>query len=121
VTSISVIPQNLDITIYAGDDFNIQLEFRTQAGNPRDVSGTWRAQIRSDKLTDPVTSFVVTTTDAASGVIYMTLDGNTTAQLLSTVVSTGSFLIYDLELTTPAGAVNTIIAGQLHIVSDVTH
>lgn len=68
------------LTIYRGDIYEHVITFTDAAGATFDVSGTWRAQIRTfgDEF---LASFAVDDTDAASGELTISLTKVETAAL----------------------------------------
>ena len=70
---INIRPQVLDLMLYAGDGIEFRL-ICTDSGNaPVDITGTVRAQIRLDRLSEdpPITEFAVGTVDAYQGIIVL--------------------------------------------------
>jgi PKD repeat protein len=111
-------PASRDLTIYRGDIYSHQLTFENDATPPAalDVhTYTFTAQIRDrrDRATGtPAASFTVDATQAASGIIVLSLSETDTAAL------TGSLYYWDLQVE-PIG--QTWLAGTVTVSGDVTH
>ena len=117
---INVQPQVLDLALYAGDGVSFRLVCTDPANAPIDVSGSVRAQIRVDRLTDdpPVAMFGVSAVDAYQGIIVLSLTGEQTKDLVGT---TGKFVgVWDIEWDAPDKEPRTLCQGKVECVSDVT-
>jgi hypothetical protein len=104
-----------ELTVFQGDDYTITLNFTDQAGDPADVSDRYfRAQVRSrrDSAAQLLADFVVDDNDAATGVVVLTLDAATTAELRRDCV-------YDIEQTV-GGLTTTLFYGMVRLTRQVT-
>lgn len=119
MATISLLPQTLDLSLYAGDGCEFKFICKTPAGAPVDVTGAVRAQIRETRLdASPVASFTVSLVDAYLGIIKISLTG---AQTQDLVEPTGKFSgVWDLEWDSATGEPRTLCQGNLECVSDVT-
>lgn len=110
-----MIPTSYPITLYHGDSYDWQFKLwldiaKTQ---PMDLTGvTPKAEIRKDTGTTPIYPF--TCAIVPLNTITMALSAEECAAI---PVSTYK---WDLQLTFPTGAVNTILAGSVTITPDVT-
>ncbi len=105
-----------DFECIRGDTFTRRLTFRDAAGEPVDMSGhTFAGQVRTDPDADdpPLAEFDFDTTDAADGVVDITLAAEDTAEF------TGAFVYYDIQ-STLGDVVTTAPRGRLILVKDVT-
>jgi hypothetical protein len=121
---IDVQPKLLDLALYAGDGFTIKLNCVDSDGDPVDMTGTVRAQIRlTPQAADPpLVEFASIMTDAWQGIVVLKLTGAQT-KLLSDDPSSvnGKFVgAWDIQWA-PAGAEpRTLSRGSVECVSDVT-
>lgn len=108
-------PANYPLTVRVGDTETISLTITDSAG-PINITGrTYAAQIRSTASSSTiVASFTCAIASAAAGTVTCTLPATTTAAL------TPQTAAFDLQETTAAGVVTTLLAGQVTIVQDVT-
>jgi hypothetical protein len=80
---ISLLPGQLDLHLYRGDDENFQVTM-TENGVPKVLpSAGWSAQIRARATADspPLAEITIDTTDAATGVLRFSLSGADTLAL----------------------------------------
>jgi hypothetical protein len=114
---VSVLPATLNLALYAGDSVTVSFTFTDASGNPLDMSGTWSAQVRSapGAADPPLAVFGVDTTQAASGVIVISLDDEATAAL-----PIATTLAWDLEQQTGTDTVRTTHRGSVTVTEDVT-
>lgn len=107
-------PQKVDITIYQGDSGSFRITMTGPLGTPVDISGaTWDGDIRRKTTdVDPVTTFDFVLVDGDTSSIDVVLSPEK-AELL-----TGKY-VYDIEMR-EAGAVTTLISGQIVAEEDVS-
>src|SRR4051794_29421853 len=80
-TVISLIPQVQDLKLYGGDGADLQITVSNGAG-PIDITGAIDAQIRASRVgTEILAAFTADTSDAANGIVYLSLNGSDTAEL----------------------------------------
>ena len=104
-----------DLEIYRGDAFSRTYRILDD-DTPRDLTGyAIAAQIRVTPNTDTAVSFTIDMTAAASGEVTISLLPNQTADLPQRSV-------WDLQLTSATNAddVETLVAGDVSLVLDVT-
>jgi hypothetical protein len=111
-----VIPGTCPITFVRGDDWAMTVDVNDSTETPIPLTGwTFRAQIRK-KVAD---KNVLVDLD-------VTLDSFMTNRLIlrlaseDTEVFTTTSGVWDLELTDPSGTVQTVLAGKVTIILDVT-
>lgn len=121
---INVQPQILDLALYAGDGISFRLTCKDSAGAPVNITGTVKAQIRTERLAPdpPIVQFTSDMTDAATGIIKLSLTGAQTQDLVEDVSSiTGKFRgVWDLQWTPTGLQPYTICQGSVECVADVT-
>jgi len=103
---------NLDL--YQGDLYSGVVTVRNEDGTNADITGySAKAQIRravADEDTDVVVDI---TTTVASPSVNLSIPSAITASL------SGDY-VWDLQLTTPTGAIITVIRGKAKVTSEVT-
>jgi hypothetical protein len=111
------LPSVLNLEEVQGDDWSITMNFIDTDGYAIDLStSTCTAQIRrgKSKTSSVVASFTVDATDAATGVLVLTL-GNASSNLLS-----AKTYYYDVQQSDYFAAVTTLVGGKITIQNDVT-
>lgn len=121
---INLLPEVLDLILYAGDGITFRLICTNAANAPVDITGTVEAQVRKDRLeeTDPIVEFSANMVDAYLGKISLSLTGEQTRQLVDHPSSKdGKFTgVWDIQWT-PAGLQpRTLCQGKVECVADVT-
>lgn len=103
-------PGAYHLDIYQGDVFTLSLDFDV------DLTGyTLEAQIRHDPDdTTPAETLTVTVTDAANGLVQLSLTAVETAALLP------QRYWWDLQWTDPSGDVRTILRGRATVTAEIT-
>ena len=83
---LDLVPQSMDIRLYAGDGVTIKLTF-LQDGQPLDMSnGEIKAQIRHSRLdleSPPAAFWAVEASESSGGIVILSLTGEETAALIS--------------------------------------
>lgn len=103
------------LSIYAGDDYDHVVTVVDGNDVPVDLSDrTWAAQWRKDEVSPNAVAFVVDSTNAAAGVLVVSMARSLTATLPRTGV-------WDLQGTYVVdGLVKTLLAGPVEARRDVT-
>ena len=121
---INVQPQILDLKLYAGDGVEFRLVCTDSAGDPIDVTGTVKAQIRLDRLSTstPVVEFTINSVDAYQGIIVLSLTGDQTTALMTDSSNTSGVFsgVWDIQWTPASSQPRTLCQGKVECVSDVT-
>lgn len=113
-TTIDARPATTDLYLYAGDDLQLTLTVTDSAGAAMDLTGyTAAAQIRAT-ADAPLAADFTTTIDTNTNTITLDMDGATTSALPLKGV-------WDVEITSAAGAVTTLAGGRVAVTADVTH
>jgi hypothetical protein len=104
-----------DITIYQGDTYAHELRLKTSANAVINItSRTYTGQIRKKRSTETAAAtFSYSITDAANGVVVLSLTSAVTANIAS-----GTY-VYDFQETNGA-TVTTLITGSCIIVGEVS-
>lgn len=113
---MTVPPATLNLAMYQGDHFTETFEqFDADGVTPLDRTGySYEAQIRAQhESSDPLVSFTINTSSLATGVIVLSLTAAQTADLPRTAV-------WDLEETSPAAVVTTLLKGTVTVEREVT-
>jgi hypothetical protein len=119
--SVTRLPPGLNLVMYAGDDFPFYVEAQYPNGDPWPLEGELLAQIRRRRSDDDVlTEFEIDTTDADEGIVYLSLTGEQTADLIPSGLE--SFTgVWDLEwVKTPTTDPVTLFQGTVRCNLDVT-
>ena len=110
--TVGNLPQQVNLQLYEGDDFNMTLTVTDNNGLSIDLTGgTAGAQVRIN--TDDATILASFDTSVAENVISLHLAGaDTTSLPLKTV--------WDCEIVAPDGTITTLVAGSINMTSEVT-
>ena len=110
MTTISALPTPIDLALYAGDDFRLDLAINDAYGQPVDLTGyTATAQIRTTRTdTDILAEFTAT---IEANVIHLHLAGADTATLDTPAV-------WDVQLA--GDDVTTLATGKVTTGAEVT-
>jgi hypothetical protein len=120
--TLSFRPTIVNLLLYAGDGLSIRLTCKDKAGNPIDISGSVKAQIRLDRLhpNEPaLAEFTVSLVDAYIGNIALSLTGTQTLSLLGD--GENKFVgVWDVQWTPSDLQIRTLVQGSVECVADVT-
>jgi hypothetical protein len=117
---VSVIPQRVDLAVYAGDGVELRLNaVDAKTGDSLDLAGEIGAQVKANRSdTEPITQFAVNTEQAADGILDLSLSGSQTAALLADSSQfKGS---WDVQWLADGEQPRTLVQGNLTCVLDVT-
>lgn len=103
-------PGTLHLDIYQGDDFSVDLDFDI------DLTGyTLTSQIRHEPSdSSPAETLTVTMTDAANGLVELSLTAAETADLIA------QRYWWDLQWTEPSGDIRTVLRGRATVTAEIT-
>jgi hypothetical protein len=108
------VPNQADLYVYQGDDFGAMVTVLNEDGTEADITGyTARAQIRPD-IADLANVSAEITTVVSSPYVNLSLLHDQTVELC------GGRYVWDLELTSPANAITTALAGKVFVTAEVT-
>lgn len=117
---ISVIPQRVDLVVYAGDGLALRLSsVNADTGDSLDLAGEIGAQVKANRSdTEPITEFTVDAEKAAEGILELSLSGEQTAALLTE--SSRFKGSWDVQWLADGEQPRTLVQGNLTCVLDVT-
>lgn len=112
VTTVSELPLPVNLALYTGDDFTMQLTVTNPDNTPTDFTGAVvTSQIRPKANSNAITaSFAVTVT---TNVITLMLSNQQTQPLV------GGF-VWDCQVLSESQEVTTLAAGKVNFTQDVT-
>jgi hypothetical protein len=111
---VGTLPERVDLTLYRGDDFHLDVTVTKADGTPLDLAGIVpTAQVREtpDAADPPLATFLVTVTDNVIGLHLTHLE----AALLDDTPA-----VWDLQLNDAAGGITTLVRGSVAVTLDVT-
>lgn len=114
--NLTSLPAPVNLSLYAGDDFAFTISVANPDGSAMDLTGyTVAAQIRATPTSSTVLgSFTCTlVTPPTGGIISCALPNTVTA----TLASGGAF---DVQMTSGASTITTLVAGTVTVTGDVT-
>lgn len=128
MANITIQPPVLDLSFYAGDGVAFKLICTDDAEPPApvNVSGTVEAQVRLDRATEdpPIVEFSSDLTQAAQGIIILSLTGEQTQPLVvhpSVKPGSGKFAgVWDLQWTKAGAEPRTLCQGKVECLADVS-
>lgn len=110
-------PATLNLEEVQGDDWLITCTFIDASGYAIDLSAsTFTCQIRRGKTRNSplAASFSIDTTDAATGIVVLSLSSAESALL------TGRYYYYDLQQIDSDGKYTTLLGGKITLIKEVT-
>ena len=111
VTTITALPDTVNLNLYTGDDFSMSLTLTNPDGSNTSLIGsTVLAQIRSALGAAIAASFVPS---ISGNVITLTLPNTATMNLIGKYV-------WDCQVTSTTGQIWTLVAGSVNFTQDVT-
>ena len=119
VPKISLLPEQLDLVLYAGDGAALRLTVTDNDSEPLTVTGEVSAQIRKTR-NDPtiLAEFTADLTDGATGLVVISLTGEQTAALIDTKpVFKG---VWDVQWEKDGSEPITLAQGKVECNADVT-
>lgn len=121
---ITAQPPVLDLSFYAGDGISFRLICTDNLDAPINITGTVEAQVRVDRTTvaDPVVEFSSDLTDAATGIIVLSLTGEQSQDLIDDPsTKKGVFLgVWDVQWIATGEEPRTLCQGKVECLADVT-
>ena len=104
-----------NISIYKGDSYTHEIRIRDSANANTNITGrTYKAQMRKSRSSSSIVlSFTVTISNAANGVIIMSLTPEATSS-----IDPGTYF-YDFEETN-SNYVTTLMAGKVSLTGQVS-
>jgi hypothetical protein len=119
-SKISLVPDSLDLALYAGDGATIKLTVIDNASAPLIVDGEVIAQIRRKRLdSEALLAFAVDLTEGSDGVVFISLTGEQTASLI--VDNKPSFTgVWDVQWRKTGKEPITLVQGAIGCVANVS-
>lgn len=116
---ISLLPEKLDLALYAGDGAVIMLAVQTNAGAALDVAGVVTAQIRKARVdVAALADFAVDSSGSALGIVTISLTGEQTAALIT---DENNFKgVWDVQWVPTDLEPVTLLQGKVECNADVT-
>lgn len=122
--AITLQPQVLDLSLYAGDGVSFRLICTDSDDVVVPITGTVMAQIRVDRIApdDPVVEFEANLANADEGIIMLLLTGDQTQEMIAHPSSSkGKFSgVWDVQWTPVGQEARTLCQGKVDCVADVT-
>jgi hypothetical protein len=120
-SNISLQPQELDLTLYAGDGIEFKLICTDTTDAPIPIAGIVKSQIRHARLdTTPVMELSVDLAEGAQGKIALSLTGEQTQDIVE-AGKKGKFSgVWDVEWTPTGAEPRTLCQGKVECTADVT-
>lgn len=117
--TVSLAPPKVDLALYAGDGANLRLVATDLDGEPFDLRGTVRAQIRQTRRDpEPLLEWAVEMAEAEQGIIALRLAGDDTRGLMK---EAGTFKgVWDCVWVMDGSEPVTLLQGDVHCELDVT-
>lgn len=112
-----------DISFTQGDSFIVTFTLKDSGGTPVSLAtATITSQIKTKQSATAaaLASFTVDATNAATGIIILTLPAATTSTFAVTKDDGSNVLYYDVQVTWPSTAVQTVVGGTITVLAQVT-
>jgi hypothetical protein len=119
IPKISLLPESLDLDLYAGDGASLQLTITDNDSAPLPVEGEIKAQIRKSRLdTTVLAEFNADLVNGPTGIVLISLDGEQTAALITDKpVFKG---VWDAQWKKADAPPITLVQGKVECHADVT-
>jgi hypothetical protein len=115
--AIDFTPKIVNLNLYAGDGAVFMINVNGDSG-PVDITGTVAAQVKPSYDGATAAAFAVDLTNAASGVIKLSMSGVDTASLVNNGMAyTG---VWDCQWTASGAQPKTLVCGSVKCYPDVT-
>jgi hypothetical protein len=118
-STVSLVPPAIDLKLYAGDGANLRLTATDLTGEPFDLRGIVRSQIRASRRDlDALAEWDVEMAEAEQGVVVLRLTGADTRSLMA---DSDKFKgVWDCVWTMADSEPVTLIQGDVQCDMDVT-
>jgi hypothetical protein len=119
MSQVVALPEQLDLSLYAGDDFSLKITRQDTTGSPMPMAGGFNGHIK-DTTGANITDFSCDSTDAETlGVLGVSLTAAQTRDMYSTHAPyfRGKF---DIQWTDLDGNVLTLVQGGITVTGDIT-
>lgn len=117
---ISLLPSELDLSLYAGDGVDLAVTLTNSLGEPLVVDGEVTAQIRADRAAPTaLADFAADLTYGSNGEVVLSLTGVQTQSLVQADAKQFAG-VWDVQWTRGGGEPVTVIQGKITCDADVT-
>jgi hypothetical protein len=118
---LQLVPAQMDLELYSGDGPTLRVLITDLNGNPMNVTGTVMSQIRQNR-TDaaPFLTFTNDLTNAAAGIVNISLTGAQTATMVSGTSDPWRGF-WDFQWTPSGAQPLTVLQGAVTCDLDVSH
>jgi hypothetical protein len=111
-TTVTQLPSIVDLLLYTGDDFSMTLTLTNSDGSATNLTGyTAQAQIRSQSGSTTISTSFVTST--VGNQVILSLPSANSQGLVGNYV-------WDCQVTSQSGIIQTLVAGSVSFTQDVT-
>lgn len=119
IPKISLLPDKLDLALYAGDGVSIRLTITDNNNVPIPITGGITAQIRETRLdAEALADFNFDLNEFEPGVVVLSLNGVQTASLITTEDKFKGF--WDVQWQAENQEPITLVQGKVECDADVT-
>lgn len=119
IPKISLLPDKLDLALYAGDGVSIKLTITDNAGTPIPVTEGITAQIRETRLdAEALADFNFDVNEFEPGIVILSLNGVQTASLITTEDKFKG--VWDVQWQAENQEPITLVQGKVECDADVT-
>lgn len=118
-SKISLIPDSLDLTLYAGDGVTIKLSVTDNVNAALPIDGEIIAQIRKKRLdAETILEFTVDLIEGDAGIVFISLTGMQTASLITDKPSFKG--VWDAQWQKTGEEPITLVQGVIECDADVS-
>lgn len=118
-STISLVPPSVNLVLYAGDGANLRLTATDLEGEPFDLRGEVRAQIRQTRAApQPLVEWEIEMAEAELGIVVLRLTGDDTRSLMDSLDRFRG--VWDCVWTMADSQPVTLIQGEVTCDLDVT-
>lgn len=119
--TLQVVPQTVDVLMWAGDSFRLIMEVKDSQGRPQDLTGYQFAAAVARNCCDPVAEFeVIYPNESPYFHVWLVLPEAQSAALPRRYGDGKLFRgFWDVEVICPDGTVKTIVSGRFNVHVDI--
>ncbi len=119
--TVSLLPRTVNLALYSGDGASVRLVVRGSDKQPLALTGAVTAQIRKNRTDlDATAVFDVDMTDAADGVIVISLTAEQTGDLTEYGMGKNFTGVWDAQWSPDGAEPVTLVQGIVQCTADVT-
>jgi len=120
MAEIKLVPQAVDLQLYSGDGAKFTVTVTDPAGVAIDLTGDITASIRQDRSKPVDADFAIDASEAAGGILRLSLTGAQTGGLLGDTPGVKFVGAWDCQWVPPADEPRTLVQGKVTCIPDVT-